>query len=197
MGCRRTRSSKPCQTKPNGGMRAKTSPPVRRDALAFELVYVPTLALRLSLRPQLVRRLVDQRRIPFVKIGRLVRFDLAAIEAWLALQRVEPVGASRSQLEHQGVTGPDTRRQFSRSPPDRGFTLRSWNALDRGIVNDRDIRICENDIRSVSRADDHHRAGRADHRPLPSVSRSSSRRFRLAGSKNASGDTLPAVTLTS
>lgn len=38
-----------------------------------------------------VRRLVDQRRIPFVKVGHYVRFDPREIAAWIDDRRV-PVG---------------------------------------------------------------------------------------------------------
>ena len=36
-----------------------------------------------------IRRLVDDRRIPFIKWGRLLRFDPDEIEAWLAHHRVK------------------------------------------------------------------------------------------------------------
>jgi hypothetical protein len=36
----------------------------------------------------MLRKQVARRKIPFVKIGRLVRFDLAEIEAWIKEQKV-------------------------------------------------------------------------------------------------------------
>jgi excisionase family DNA binding protein len=36
-----------------------------------------------------VRRLVDERRIPYLKVGRLVRFDPVDIDRWLNERRVE------------------------------------------------------------------------------------------------------------
>ena len=33
---------------------------------------------------------VSQRKIPFIKLGRCVRFDLSEIEPWLARQKVSP-----------------------------------------------------------------------------------------------------------
>ena len=41
-----------------------------------------------------VRRLVFERRIPYIKIGALLRFDPAAIRDWLEAQTVHPVGSS-------------------------------------------------------------------------------------------------------
>lgn len=41
------------------------------------------VARRLGVQVRHVRRLVSERRIPFIKWGRLLRFDPAEIEAWL------------------------------------------------------------------------------------------------------------------
>jgi predicted DNA-binding transcriptional regulator AlpA len=35
--------------------------------------------------------LVDERRIPFCKIGKFVRFDPVDIDAWIAARRVDSV----------------------------------------------------------------------------------------------------------
>jgi excisionase family DNA binding protein len=37
-----------------------------------------------------VRRLVEERRVPVVKLGRLVRFDPVEVEAWIGASRVAP-----------------------------------------------------------------------------------------------------------
>jgi len=50
---------------------------------------VEGLAIRLGISERFVRRLVDERRVPFVKIGKLVRFDPADIDRWVDAQRVE------------------------------------------------------------------------------------------------------------
>ncbi len=42
-----------------------------------------------------VRRLVDQRRIPFVKVGHYVRFDPREIAAWIDDRRVPEGGRRR------------------------------------------------------------------------------------------------------
>jgi len=44
---------------------------------------LPALAERLGVNHRYVRRLVAERRLPFIKLGRLLRFDPAEIEAWL------------------------------------------------------------------------------------------------------------------
>ena len=54
-----------------------------------DLVDIDTLAAHLGVSVRHVRRLVAERRIPFVKWGHLLRFDPIAIAAWLDEQRVE------------------------------------------------------------------------------------------------------------
>ena len=53
------------------------------------LVGVETLAERLGVEVRFVRRLVAERRVPFVKVGRYVRFDIAEVANWIDEQRVE------------------------------------------------------------------------------------------------------------
>ncbi|MGO9912444.1 MAG: helix-turn-helix domain-containing protein [Acidimicrobiales bacterium] len=53
------------------------------------LLDAASLAERLGITERHVRRLVAERRIPFVKVGRFVRFDPAAVSAWLARSSVE------------------------------------------------------------------------------------------------------------
>lgn len=48
-----------------------------------DLVGIPWVAKRLGVTVRHVRRLIAERRIPFVKWGHLVRFDPAEIELWL------------------------------------------------------------------------------------------------------------------
>ena len=38
-----------------------------------------------------IYKMVNQRRIPFVKVGRLVKFDQAALDAWLKQHTVMPM----------------------------------------------------------------------------------------------------------
>lgn len=56
------------------------------------LLDIDGLADRLGVGERFVRRLVEERRIPFLKIGRLVRFEVCDVEAWIASQRVAPDG---------------------------------------------------------------------------------------------------------
>jgi excisionase family DNA binding protein len=46
-------------------------------------VDIPTLAAHLGVTDRHIRRLVFERRIPFVKWGRLVRFDVDEIGRWI------------------------------------------------------------------------------------------------------------------
>ena len=52
-----------------------------------ELIDVHALAEFLGVGERYVRRMVAERRVPTVKLGRLVRFDLAEIRRWLDEQR--------------------------------------------------------------------------------------------------------------
>jgi excisionase family DNA binding protein len=48
-----------------------------------QLLTIDQLAGRLGITVRHVRRLVADRRVPYVKVGRLVRFDPVAIKEWL------------------------------------------------------------------------------------------------------------------
>ncbi len=39
--------------------------------------------------PRFVRRLVTERRVPYFKVGKFIRFDPAELESWLANCRVD------------------------------------------------------------------------------------------------------------
>ena len=49
---------------------------------------IETLAQRLSVSPRFVRRLVAERRIPYLKVGAYVRFDPDDVRQWLDTKRV-------------------------------------------------------------------------------------------------------------
>lgn len=53
------------------------------------LIDVETLAQSLGVSVRHVRRLVDERRIPFVKVGRFVRFDVDQVASWVDKNRVD------------------------------------------------------------------------------------------------------------
>jgi excisionase family DNA binding protein len=48
------------------------------------------MAERLGVTERFIRRLVEERRIPFHKIGKLVRFDPLEVDRWIDTCRVEP-----------------------------------------------------------------------------------------------------------
>jgi excisionase family DNA binding protein len=67
-----------------------------------ELIDIDTLALRLGDSVRHIRRLVAERRIPYLKVGHFVRFDPDEIAVWLGTQRVSVTGISRRTVEAQG-----------------------------------------------------------------------------------------------
>ena len=60
-------------------------------SVGFEpLLDADEVAERLGVNPRFVRRLVEERRIPFCKLGKFVRFRPNDVRAWLAECVVEP-----------------------------------------------------------------------------------------------------------
>ena len=57
--------------------------PARPSRVTPPLLDLPAVAERLGVNQRHVRRLVAERRIPFLKWGHLLRFDPAELEAWL------------------------------------------------------------------------------------------------------------------
>lgn len=57
--------------------------PTRTPTDTVPLLDLPTVAERLGVNHRYVRRLVAEHRIPFIKLGHLLRFDPAELEAWL------------------------------------------------------------------------------------------------------------------
>ena len=62
----------------------------RGTTVEAELVDIDAVARRLGVTVRHVRRLVFERRIPFIKWGHLLRFDPAEIEAWIDTRRTAP-----------------------------------------------------------------------------------------------------------
>ncbi len=75
------------------GSKTKTVPAPDTDTslLRGPLLAIDAVAEALGVTPRHVQRLVSERRIPFLKVGRFVRFDPGALNVWLDQQRVEPV----------------------------------------------------------------------------------------------------------
>jgi len=51
---------------------------------------VDDAAARLGVSVRFVRRLVAERRIPYVEVGKFVRFDPSELEVWIDECRVNP-----------------------------------------------------------------------------------------------------------
>ncbi len=72
------------------GMTISSTEPTLTATSPASLLDIDALAARLGVTVRFVRRLVDERRVPYLKLGRLVRFDADEIEAWLVSHRVDP-----------------------------------------------------------------------------------------------------------
>ena len=57
------------------------------------LMSVKEAAAYTGLSPHTVYSFVSQRRIPYLKVGRLVKFDEAMLQAWLKQHTVMPMPA--------------------------------------------------------------------------------------------------------
>jgi excisionase family DNA binding protein len=77
------------------------------------LLTVEQAAERLGTSVRFLRRLVAERRIAYVKVGRHVRLDPADVEAFIAASRVEVRLSSVPTLPHRR---PGSRRASSAPP---------------------------------------------------------------------------------
>ena len=66
------------------------------SSTSINLIDYETAATLLGIRPQSLRRLVSQRRVPHLHVGRLVRFDVRDLQEFLNSQKV-PVTKARVQ----------------------------------------------------------------------------------------------------
>ena len=67
---------------------AKSQPEQLRFELQIpQLIDIPTLANRLGTSQRHIRRLINEKRIPYLKVGHLVRFDVMEIAEWLKERR--------------------------------------------------------------------------------------------------------------
>ena len=53
-----------------------------------QLLTMDELAETLGVTRRHIRRLVDERRVPFLRVGKFIRFDPAEISKWLDTNRV-------------------------------------------------------------------------------------------------------------
>ena len=58
------------------------------------LVSIQDCSVYIGLSVHTLYTMVSQRRIPFVKVGRLVKFDLALIDAWINKRTVMPIAVN-------------------------------------------------------------------------------------------------------
>lgn len=66
------------------------------------LVDIHTVAGHLGVSVRHIRRLIDERRIPFVKVGRLVRFDVDVIAGWVDAHRTDVLDRGTLGLSVRG-----------------------------------------------------------------------------------------------
>ena len=59
---------------------------------AQPLLDIEQVAERLNVSPRFIRRLIAQRRIDYLKIGRFIRFQPDELDSWIEDQRVQHVG---------------------------------------------------------------------------------------------------------
>lgn len=60
----------------------KLAPTAPRPAVMPQFLLVDEVAEMLRVHPREIYKMVSRRRIPFLKIGRRLRFDAAEITAW-------------------------------------------------------------------------------------------------------------------
>lgn len=72
--------------------RTKSQKAARTDStlIGAPLMDINGVATTLGVSRRHIQRLVSERRIPFLKVGRFVRFDQSVLRTWLDEQRVDP-----------------------------------------------------------------------------------------------------------
>jgi excisionase family DNA binding protein len=75
----------------------------RCDQTGTVLLTVEAAAKRLSTSPRFIRRLIAERRIEFVKVGRHVRISESALADFIDAGRVEPLTDADIRHEMKGV----------------------------------------------------------------------------------------------
>lgn len=80
------------QTRTPAGARAALD-----SATALPLMDIREVETTFGISERMLRRLVAERRLSFVKVGRLVRFRPEVIAAWLDTNTVEAVHGTRAR----------------------------------------------------------------------------------------------------
>lgn len=75
----------------------------RRDQSVAVLLTVEAAAERLSTSPRFIRRLIAERRIEFVRVGRHVRISESALANFIDVGRVEPLTTAQTRQKMRGV----------------------------------------------------------------------------------------------
>jgi excisionase family DNA binding protein len=81
-------------------MSAPTYPP-SEAARAGRLLKHEEVAERLNVSLRFIRRLCHERRLPYTKVGKFVRFDADELDAWITAQRVEPANGEGGDLRRR------------------------------------------------------------------------------------------------
>jgi excisionase family DNA binding protein len=68
---------------------------VKEEHQVEELLTGEEVAERLKTTPRFVRRLVAERRITYVKVGRMVRFEPEAVAEYIERNKVVPINRSK------------------------------------------------------------------------------------------------------
>jgi len=63
---------------------------------AFGLLDIEELAARLGVSARYVRRLVAERRIAFIKVGHLIRFEPEDVDRWIVENRISQLRPGRA-----------------------------------------------------------------------------------------------------
>ncbi|MEP7152447.1 MAG: helix-turn-helix domain-containing protein [Nitrospira sp.] len=61
----------------------------------MRLIDIKAAAQYTGLSAHTIYAMVSQRRIPYVKVGRLVKFDVALLDAWIKQNTVMPMPSQR------------------------------------------------------------------------------------------------------
>ena len=95
------------------------------------LLDIDGIAVHLGVSVRHIRRLVAERRIPYLKWGHLLRFDPVAIAGWLDDSRVDPVLSTAAGGPAKVAVPESFADRSSRRSRDRDFRLPSGTASRR------------------------------------------------------------------